>query len=701
VIKFGLMRRCVTGCLAVGAMVAAIGPVASPAAAPLGKVKAVHLANSCFALRSALTGRFVGISGDTYRADHGGATAAAFFWKPATLRSYLPQDQEGRLLSVREGGTVGRAATAGPATEWFAPRLGRRARFFLRDGRQLAASPSGELTLLGKRAAGAAVRFTLIRRRGCTPFPEANVGATGRPFRGTNRKGDVVGFADMHLHITTNLRAGGAVIYGEPFDTYGISEALGHDDRTHGPDGALDVTGNLLRNGNPVGTHDTRGWPTFTGWPVHDTYTHQQTYYVWLKRAWMAGERLVVAQTVEDQPICEIEPRKTHTCDETEAVRLQIQALRGLQGYVDAQAGAKGKGWFRLVYNPRQARRVIELGRLAVLIGIESSNLFGCSEQLNQPECTRRDIDRGIRQARRLGVRSVFPMHWTDNAFGGAALEGGGRGTFINVLQAFQTGHYFRTGPCPRPGQGEEMGHLEPFELQVLASFFPAAQPLAQAGMPDYPPGPQCNAKGLTPLGKYLIKRLMDNHMLIEMDHMSEWARETVLRIAKRRRYPLVSSHTGTGGFWTPEQLRLLYRLGGMAAARAATARELAARIEELKAHRSKRHYCAAGLGTDTGGFAELPGPRPDAAQTPITYPFVCRVGKVKFERQRTGSRTFDLNTDGVAHYGLIADLLADMQQHGGAPALRSLFRSAEAYLRMWELAYVGKQGLARAGPGR
>jgi hypothetical protein len=280
-------------------------------------------------------------------------------------------------------------------------------------------------------------------------------------------------------------------------------------------------------------------------------------------------------------------------------------------------------------------------------------------------------------------------MHWTDNAFGGSALEGGGKGTFINVLEAFQTGHYFRTGPCPEPGQGEEMGHLEPFELTVLASFFPAAAPLAQAGMPTYPAGPQCNAKGLTPLGAYLVKRLMANHMLIEMDHMGEWAREAVLKIAKRHHYPLVSGHTGTGGAWTTRQLRLLYRLGGLASATPDTAPDLARKIESFKPDRAKGRYFAVGLGTDTGGFADLPGPRPDAAQAPLVYPFRSFHGKVVFQRQRTGSRTFDLNTDGVAHYGLIPDLLADVQQHGGAPALRTLFRSAEAYLRMWQLAYA------------
>jgi hypothetical protein len=57
----------------------------------------------------------------------------------------------------------------------------------------------------------------------------------------------------------------------------------------------------------------------------------------------------------------------------------------------------------------------------------------------------------------------------------------------------------------------------------------------------------------------------------------------------------------------------------------------------------------------------------------------------VTFRRQRTGTRTYDLNADGVAHYGLFADLLADVQRRQrGRQALGTLFRSAEAYLQMW-----------------
>jgi len=58
---------------------------------------------------------------------------------------------------------------------------------------------------------------------------EAEVGATGTPFRGADASGAVRGWVDAHLHITANQRAGGRVLYGEPFDPRGIEAALGDD----------------------------------------------------------------------------------------------------------------------------------------------------------------------------------------------------------------------------------------------------------------------------------------------------------------------------------------------------------------------------------------------------------------------------------------------------------------------------------------
>jgi hypothetical protein len=655
---------------------------AGPAAAA-GKVTDADLANGCFVIRSQASGGFVSATADGYRADSSRLLATRFYLKPSGLGTYLPFDQGSRLVGARGTSDVGRDQTPGPATEWSLPRISNDT-FALRStstGRRIGVTPSGSLV----QTDGGGTAFALVAEQGCTVFPEAELNATGKPFRGTNPDGTVNGFADMHLHITANQRAGGNVIYGWPFDRFGIAAALGHDSDVHGPSGIFDVTGNLLRSGSPVGTHDTNGWPSFTGWPTFDTNTHLQTYYVWLQRAWMAGERLVVAQTVEDRPLCEIEVLGSHDCDETRSVERQVQRLEGLQDYVDAQGGGAGRGWFRLVYDPDQARRVVEQGKLAVLIGVESSDLFGCSELRDQPQCTKADIDAGIAHFKALGVRSVFPMHWIDNAFGGAAVEGGDKGTFINAMEGFQTGHFFRTGPCPEEGQGEDMGPFSLPDLQELQSAYPALQSLSLIGPPVYPPGKQCNVKGLTDLGEYLIRRLMDEHMLIEMDHMSELARLRVLQIAEERGYPLVSSHTDTGGFWTPSDLTRLYALGGLASARPAQARDLSARILDLNRYGSNLSS-GVGLGTDTGGFSTLPGPRRDATSSPLPYPFYfCQI---QFGRQRTGTRSFDLNTDGVAHYGLYADLLADLQRQAGDAALVPLFHSAEAYVEMWQRAW-------------
>lgn len=624
-------------------------------------VSRTALANGCLVLAPVGGDRFVAPRDDGYEARrYSRERAAGFHLKPTGLGTYMLHDRGRRLLAAEGTDRVRRAdAPLGPA-EW---RLRRRAKRAFEiestaNGRVVAAEPGTHRLILVSRddeaARSGATRFRFFAARDCARFPEARVGASGRPFRGTGRDGSVFGFFDAHLHIAADLRAGGKVISGEPFHRFGIGEALGHDEDNHGPDGSLDVTGNLLRDGNPAGTHDTHGWPTFTGWPVHDTYTHQQTYYVWLKRAWKAGLRLVVAQAVEDEALCDLQPTKSHSCDEMETVKLAIRRFRALQDYVNAQRGGRGKGWFRIVTSPGQARRVIERGKLAVALGMETSSPLGCSEFQQEPQCTREDIDRELDELHRLGIRSLFVTHWVDNAFGGVALQGGAQGEFIGVFQQMTTGHPFSTEPC---GEADEADG-------------------------------ECNSKGLLDHGRYLVEQMMERGMLIETDHLSQKARAEVLSIAERHNYPLISSHTGTGGEWTPEQLERLYRLGGLASATADTAPDLVKKILRFRRSRSDKHYFGVGHGTDTGGFNALPEPRDDAESDPLPYPFRSHDGKVRFTRQRTGERTFDLNADGVAHYGLFADLIADMEtQKGGGRALRQLFRSAEAYLRMWERA--------------
>jgi hypothetical protein len=366
----------------------------------------------------------------------------------------------------------------------------------------------------------------------------------------------------------------------------------------------------------------------------------------------------VLANTSEDMELCNLEPKRSHTCNEDGSIQLQVQNLQRLQTYIDAQFGGPGRGFFRVAYTPAQARRIIDEGKLAVVIGVESSNPFGCTEYQGKPQCTRAQVDHGLARWWRLGIRAFFPAHWVDNAFAGAALEGGGTGKFLNLLNVHQTGHPFRVGRCPLPGEGVEMQSATGHTRKV------------------------CNVKGLTSLGTYLIKQMMARHFMILVDHMSEWARERVLAMAARAHYPLVSPHTDVGGTWVPQDLRRLYALGGLATTTLDFAAKDVERILQLARYRTRRYYRGIAFGTDTGGFATLPAP--DAAERPLRYPFTEYNG-VKFRREQTGRKVFDLNRDGVAHYGLMPDLIAEMQrQRHGRAALSLLYRSAEAYLEAW-----------------
>jgi hypothetical protein len=59
----------------------------------------------------------------------------------------------------------------------------------------------------------------------------------------------------------------------------------------------------------------------------------------------------------------------------------------------------------------------------------------------------------------------------------------------------------------------------------------------------------------------------------------------------------------------------------------------------------------------------------------------------VTFSREVWGQRTFDLNNDGLANYGLYADWLQSVQLAGGKAMMADMFQGAESYLQMWERA--------------
>src|SRR5512132_1489650 len=219
-------------CLLGLAAVASTGEARSPEPRGLYRSRFTP-ANRCVAIESVATRSFVRVDrSGAYRADRprrSGATG--FFAKPTGLGTYMLHDPDRRLVIVTSEGRVGRADFPGPPAGWALRRLAKRG-FSIRSTatrRQLAVWADGRLVLADGRARGRSRAFRLFRQRGCRRYPEAAVGVSGRPFKGTARDGELFGFVDAHLHITADMRAGGRVISGEAFDRFGITEPLGRD----------------------------------------------------------------------------------------------------------------------------------------------------------------------------------------------------------------------------------------------------------------------------------------------------------------------------------------------------------------------------------------------------------------------------------------------------------------------------------------
>jgi len=72
-----------------------------------------------------------------------------------------------------------------------------------------------------------------------------------------------------------------------------------------------------------------------------------------------------------------------------------------------------------------------------------------------------------------------------------------------------------------------------------------------------------------------------------------------------------------------------------------------------------------------------------------VTYPFQ-GINGIRVNRQTAGQRTWDINTDGVAQYGLYPDWIQDLAKVAGSEGRAitdDMSRGPEAYLQMWERA--------------
>ena len=666
------------------------------------------LANGCFALQSVQSGHYVVKVAGAYAATAASLDAAEPFRMRATdLGRYLLYDSDRRFLARTPLNTVAAANEPSDNSDWTVVEDGG---FRLRvAGRDLAVGAGGVLTTVpgGSGGAPGLFEFVLTGDGACPEYPEVEVSVSGPLPAKTSPDEPVRGVIETHMHHMAFEFLGTKVHCGRPWHRFGAPYAL-RDCPDHELSGGCGAVLETALSGETC--HDPGGWPSFTGWPKHTQYTHEQSYYKWLERTWRGGLRIFVNLLVENRVLCEIYPLtpqpSVQRCNEMDSVRRQALRARQLQDYIDAQNGGPGKGWYRIVESPAEARRVIADGKLAVVLGMEVSEPFNCRlmQPGDMPLCSSSQLDAGIDEIHDLGLRQVELVNKFDNALTGVAGDSGSTGTITNLGNLYSAGTFWDYETCEGI-ENPELNHdhsptaLSHNDDDLAAGVLDLFGDETGITFPVYGEPPHCNQRGLSDLGERAVRRLIAKGMLFDPDHMSVIGRNRALDIVEAERYPgAMTSHSWS----TDNALPRISGLGGLIGPAAKSPAAFVADWAHVKAHgydRLNPHLFGFGYGADMNGFASQGGPLPVGSQ--IAYPFTSPIDpSVTVHRQRSGTRTFDINTDGTAHYGLYADWTEGVRVAGGDEIIDDLANGAEAYLQMWERAIEHGSGGSGGGGG-
>jgi len=667
------------------------------------------------------------------------AEASGFRLQPADLGSYVFYDREAHYLVSDDDESLGRALelisenvtnddSTDPGAVWNLEPSPHDA-----DGFQLQHDRSARY--LGMRGLvddpddAAIVHF--IAQDGCPEYPELSRDAEGMPSPPIFDDGSLFGIVDTHSHILSNFAFGGGLFHGSPFHPLGVEHALSDCDVRHGAEGRKDLFGFVYDSGEldqdvlistlvagrtPEPNHVTAGYPDFTEWPdARRRATHQQQYWRWLERAWLGGLRLVVQHATSNEVICELVvgsgvQDQRYSCEDMTAVDRIIEETYALERYIDAQYGGPGEGFFRIVTSPAEARDVVAAGKMAVILGIETSNLFECKlvPDGDDETCDEGYVSAQLDRYRELGVRAIFPVHKFDNAFS----AGDGNRGFIELGNLIQTGHWGNlVAECPAINSVFDRGDIQfaganmPREVydspppndmsnffdSPIAALAPLIDPISMGGRVE---GDHCQNHGLTDLGEFLIEEMMKRGLILEVDHLPRRSYERAFEMLEVADYPAAGTH----GLQNDGRI---YALGGVSMTGFRRCHDpdvpgtaddgYQARIQLI---RDSGGFPAQGFGFDLNGFAGGQGPRfgdegcgPEQTD-PVTYPFTSVAGDVTFSEPQLGNRTVDFNTEGFIHIGMLPELIQDVRNDGVTiEELEPLFKSAEGYIRMWEKA--------------
>lgn len=229
------------------------------------------------------------------------------------------------------------------------------------------------------------------------------------------------------------------------------------------------------------------------------------------------------------------------------------------------------------------------------------------------------------------------------------------------------------------------------FANNPVSALLPLIGRLTEPGLP----GNFCQNAGLTDLGRFLLQEIMARGMIVDIAHLPQFAVLEALDILEAAEYPASSTHGDSyGGRIFNNQGFARINFGGCADPDVPNTmgRSMRNQVADLE---ERGMYPVAGFAFDLNGFAGGRRPRfgensrcPQPQPNRLTYPFTSFAGDVEFTQPRLGQRVVDFNTEGMIHVGLIPELIEEVRRDGMSDEeLAPLFRSAEAWVRMWERA--------------
>lgn len=434
---------------------------------------------------------------------------------------------------------------------------------------------------------------------------------------------------------------------------------------------ASELLGNVPGTDGDTGLHEDRrgGWPELDGWPRWDAIAHQQVWEEWLHDAYDSGLRLAVISAVSFDWLCRALPPENlerPKCDEMDDVLVQLQMANDFDAATD---------WAEIALTAADARRIIDEGKLALVLSIEASHIFGTGDWRAQ-----------LDEVHALGVRTLQPVHQLDNRFGGAAPH-------ITIFQIAQFGETCRIDPdCGLTGPGVTLG----FDVDTDCR----------------------NTLGLTDEGRELVEAMIERSMPIDLAHMSEALVADVYDVAVAHDYyPLYLSHAHFREIMLPGKaaeekttpswvIGMVRETGGMVGLRTAheEVNTYDASPVENACHGSARSFAQAydygrmglgvpmGLGSDLNGFIQQTRPRYGQYACSASFPEEAAC-QARDERQAGVALGTEFDEWGLGHIGLLDDLVDDLDQLG--TDTEPLRRSADAYVVMWERASGERSGPA------